>query len=172
MPLQIISLAQLKQGYTGANVDRPRVFELIAKTVFNYNKVNDWGKHAEGGSCRAAAMKVGGEFIFGLSVFRKYHAEEVVLQKIQNANWNRTFDYMYVDIEPCHSGRYQGHDCKGLLWNTFDSGKVFYAFDQDNYLTGMNGLFRTNDVQTQIEELQRMAGWEPQYIPLGRKHIK
>lgn len=172
MPLQIISLAQLKHGYTGANVDRPRVFELIARTVFEYHTVNVWGKHAEGGSCRAAAMKVGAEPIFGRSVFKERHAEEEVVQKIQNASWNGTFDYMYVDIEPCHSGRYRGHDCKGLLWNTFDSGKVFYAFDQDNYEKGLNGLFRTNDVQTQIQELQRMAGWEPEYIPLGRKHIK
>jgi|GEM_PF-2748274 len=168
MPPQIISLAQLKNGYTGANVDRPYVLKLISQTVFQYHTVNVWGKHKEGGSCRAAAMKVGAETIFGRSVFKERHAEEEVVQKIQSASWNGSFDYMYVDIEPCHSGRYGTHDCKALLWNTFDSGKVFYAFDQDNYEKGLNALFRKNEVQDQVHLLHLMAGYQPEFIPLGR----
>jgi hypothetical protein len=171
MPLEIYSLAELKAGLGATpNQDRPYVLELIARTVFEFHTVNQWGKHAEGGSCRAAALKIGAEPLFGRSVKGEHHAEEDLVRKIQAANWHGSFDYMYVDIEPCHSGRYAPHECKALLWNTFDSGKVYYAWDQDQYETGLNMMFRRNDVQDQILMLQMMAGYEPEMIPLGRHH--
>jgi len=148
------SLVDLKNGYPGSGVDRPIVAKLIAATVMNYSEVTNWGTHLKTGSCRAGARSLGA-YYFGRSVHKVRHAEEELVPQIA-ANG---FDYMYVDIEPCHSGKY-GKDggCKWLIHKTFAAGTVFYAFDQDNYESGMLSLVKENDVQSQVVLLRSWMG--------------
>jgi hypothetical protein len=151
------SLAQLKGGgYAGVDADRAAIRRLIAATVFNFHTTDHFGRHWEGGSCRAAAMN-NGAIVYGRSIMGQCHAEGMIIPQIL-VPWNGHFDYMYVDIEPCHSGRY-GRDCKGELFSNFDDmSRVYYAFEQDHYETGRNAIFRRNEVQDQLLLLFDMAG--------------
>ena len=158
MAVEYIQLDQLKTGYTGANVDRPIVAKLMSATVMKYPLSDVWGRHKGVGSCRAGALRTGFDPLFACSEYKVAHAEEKLVPEIVN-QWG-LFHYMYVDIEPCHSGKYGKNSggCKLLIHNTFASGKVFYLFDQDNYEMGMNRLVRDIPLQDQAMYLRSMIG--------------
>jgi hypothetical protein len=140
-------------GYGAVAADRTAIEKLMGGMIIHFAQSTPWGNVKSMGSCRAAALRfaAGHEMLFGCSDRpKKEHAEDALIPQI-NLAWGGAFEYMLVDIEPCHSGRYASHDCKLNIANAFAfiNATVVYLFEQDKYESGMNELQKSSAAGTQ-----------------------
>jgi pyrimidine deaminase RibD-like protein len=115
------------------------------------------------GSCRAAAIGMNGtteEILSGYSVKNSHHAEKAVID--QAGAWGTGgMLTMYVDIEPCSDGKYNGHStgCNSRINAAFHSGMVWYTFKESEYSSGdLKTFLKDSDKQDQIVKLKSLAG--------------
>jgi pyrimidine deaminase RibD-like protein len=170
MPVAIRDLSEFLGWYNGigtviGNLERDRLFRCIAKTVFlPTEKGGLWNTIKATGSCRATAIGLNAllaeEIVSGYSVKNSHHAEQEIMTN--TGHWNGNFLTMYVDIQPCSNGKYNGHPqgCRTLLANQYATGNVWYAFSENAYQSGeLTGYLKSFEKQDQIVKLRSMTGF-------------
>jgi len=136
------------------------------------NTSSVWNKLVDTGSCRAAAHDPayqrhgvgGGTVLVATSVFGQTHAEETLVPAMTKLRTG-AFTLMYVDMVPCHEGRYRGHDCLMLIVRSFNMGRVYYWSTQEGYVSGDNKSYKSAMAPEQfsavINHIAQKAGVNP-----------
>ena len=171
MAVNIRCLSEFQAWYNGVglaigNPEKDRLFTCIKSTVFlPTEKQGVWNTIKATGSCRATGIGVnallGEEIVPGYSVKNSHHAEQFVLNN--TGHWNGNLLTMYVDIQPCSNGAYNGHPqgCRTLLANQYANGNVWYAFPENSYSPGdLTKYLKESDKQDQILKLWSVSGFQ------------
>jgi hypothetical protein len=172
MPVAIRCLSEFQGWYNGVgnaigDPEKDRLFKCIANTIFlPTEKKSMWNTMKATGSCRASAIGYNAflakeEIIGGYSVRNSHHAEQFILNN--TVPWNGNLLTMYVDIQPCSDGAYNGHPqgCRTLLANQYATGNVWYAFSENSYNPGdLKPYLKDSDKQDQILKLWSISGFQ------------
>ncbi len=157
MKTRIIRLDQVKTDAVASDlVDTIANHIKLSTLVHQMNVAHKL--QSNGGACRCLFWSAGTVF-FGFSDRdEKVHAEQDCFMKMNDVGFKvsrNSLWLMYVDLEPCHSKRYVGHNCRayfdadagtvdptqqgryslrnsqgGSFWPYQTNGIVLYTFDQ------------------------------------------